>query len=163
MSTRRETDTFEFTPPDFERLAGYLHHLTEAGSGWINLLPGVKTENEAVPTTAGAGLFALFGNRQAPVSMCTLMPASVVKQAAEGVTVGILHPTGAKSIARLAAAGVNLPPGWVVRQDHARRGLVVRAERGADNSGIIEWAVKAGGALCREEMTGQWQAVVYLP
>jgi hypothetical protein len=66
-------------------------------------------------------------------------------------------------VARLAEAGVPLPDGWVVRQDHNRRGLVVRALRDAPESEIIEWSVRAGAALCREEMTGEWQAVVYLP
>jgi hypothetical protein len=110
-----------------------------------------------------AGVFALFGNRQAPVTMCTLMPASPSKQAFDGVTIGVLHPTGNKVVARLADAGVPMPEGWVVRQDHNRRGLVVRALRGAPENEIIEWSLRAGAALCREELTGEWQAVVYLP
>jgi hypothetical protein len=40
---------------------------------------------------------------------------------------------------------------------------VVRATQGADEAAIISWAIRAGAALCREEMTGQWQAVAYLP
>jgi hypothetical protein len=35
--------------------------------------------------------------------------------------------------------------------------------RGTPESEIIEWALRAGAALCREETTGQWQAMVYLP
>lgn len=164
MSPRRDLDEFEFTPPAFERVTGYLHHLTEAGQGWINLLPGLDAEaDEARDAAPGPGLFALFTNRQPPVTMCTLMPAKPARRAAEGVTVGLLHPTGSKAVARLAEAGVPLPSGWLVKQDHARRGLVVLAPQGADEAGIIDWALRAGGALCREEMTGQWQAVVYLP
>ena len=130
MSNRREVQTFEFRPPDNDRVAGYLRLVTEAGQGWINLMPGVASD-EAQSTTVSAGVFALFGNRQAPVTMCTLMPASPSKQAFDGVTIGVLHPTGNKVVARLAEAGVPMPDGWVVRQDHNRRGLVVRALRGA--------------------------------
>ena len=81
----------------------------------------------------------------------------------EGVTVGLMHPTGGKAVARLAEAGVTLPDGWVVRQDHARRGLLVRTPVAATEPDIIEWSVRAGTALCRAEMTGRWRAVVYLP
>ncbi len=40
------------------------------------------------------------------------------------MTIGLMHPTGHKAVARLAEAGVAVPDGWVVRQDHARRGLL---------------------------------------
>jgi hypothetical protein len=51
----------------------------------------------------------------------------------------------------------------VVRQDHARRGLVVRTAQGASATEVVGWSVRAGTVLCQEEMTGRWQAVVYLP
>jgi hypothetical protein len=161
-SSRRDVDTFEFTPPSFARVTGYLHHLTEAGKGWINLLPGVDAD-EHERQTLSPGIFALFSNRQPPVTMATLMPASPTKRATQGVTIGLLHPTGSKAVARLADSGVALPQGWLVRQDHARRGLVLLSRHGAPEDEIIDWALRAGAALCREETTGQWQAVVYLP
>jgi len=162
VSTRRDVDTFEFTPPAFDRVTGYLHHLTEAGQGWVNLLPGVDLDEEEGQITP-PGLFSLFSNRQAPVTMCTLVPARPTKRSTDGVTIGLLHPTGAKAVARLADAGVPLPPGWLVRQDHARRGLVVLTTHGTPEGDVITWALRAGATLCREGMTGRWQAVVYLP
>jgi hypothetical protein len=162
VTSRRDVDTFEFTPPSFDRVTVYLHHLTEAGQGWINLLPGVDIDEDERQTMP-PGLFSLFTNRQPPVTMCTLVPARPTKRAIDGVTVGILHPTGAKAVARLADAGVALPQGWLVRQDHARRGLVVLAPHAAPESGVIGWALRAGTILCRKEMTGDWQAKVYLP
>lgn len=161
MSNRRQTRTIEFTPPDVTPVADYLAQVTEAADGWINLLPGVDMEEER--PVAPSGLFGLFGNRQPPVTMCTLMPPKKDRQVSEGVTVGLLHPTGGRAVARLAEAGVTMPPGWLVRQDHARRGLVVRAPVGAPGAEVIGWSIRAGTALCREEMTGRWQAVVYLP
>ena len=162
MTTRRDVDSFEFTPPAFDRVTGYLRHLTEAGQGWINLLPGVEAEEDERQTTP-PGLFSLFSNRQPPVTMATLMPARPTRRATEGVTVGLLHPTGAKAAARLDQARVAIPVGWQVRQDHARRGLVLLASHGAPETDIVGWAIRAGTALCRQEMTGEWKAVVYLP
>jgi hypothetical protein len=162
VTTKRDVDTFEFTPPAFDRVAGYLHHLTEAGQGWINLLPGVDTDEDEEQTVP-PGLFSLFSNRQPPVTMATLMPARPSRRGIEGVTIGLLHPTGPKAVARLLEAGVAVPGDWRVRQDHARRGLVLLTTLGAPEAVIIDWAIRAGTALCRREMTGQWQAVVYLP
>jgi hypothetical protein len=162
VSPRREKKTFEFSPSEFDHVTGYLQKLVSAGQGWINLMPGIP-EDAQRPEVASAGLFGLFGNRAAPVTMSTLMPARTERQATEGVTVGLMHPTGAKAVARLAEAGVTMPLDWLVRQDHARRGLVVRARPGAPPAEIVEWSIRAGIALCREEMTGEWQAVVYLP
>ena len=142
-------------------VADSLATLRGAGNGWINLLPGI--DEDAVAPEPSPGLFAFFGNRAAPVSMATVMPPTRQHADSEGVTVGIMHPTGAKALARLAEAGVALPQGWVVRQDHACRGLLVRTPPGADDAAIITWSVRAGAALCRADMTGQWRAVVYLP
>jgi hypothetical protein len=162
MSTKRETDTFEFNPAQTERVTGYLHHLTEAGEGWINLMPGLEEEDDG-RTTMAPGVFALFTARQPPITMGTLMPPRANRRDTEGVTIGLLHPTGAKAAQRLREAGLPLPEGWRVRQDHARRGLVVLAPHGESESAIVGWTVQAGIRLCRKEMTGEWQAVVYLP
>ena len=158
----RDVDTFEFTPPAFDRVTGYLHHLTEAGQGWINLLPGVDADEDEQQTMP-PGLFSLFSNRQPPVTMCTLMPARPSRRAIDGVTVGLLHPTGAQGGRAPGGGRGRRAAGWLLRQDHPRRGLVLLHPTAHPRSTIIEWALRAGTALCRQEMTGQWQAVVYLP
>jgi len=50
-----------------------------------------------------------------------------------------------------------------VRQDHARRGLVLRTSPHATATDVVEWCVHAGTQLCMADMTGEWRAVVYLP
>jgi hypothetical protein len=161
VSSRRETKTMEFTPPDVAGVAGALAQLRAAGSGWVNLLPGI--DEDAVDVDPPTGLFAFFGNRVPPVTMATIMPPKRERGEAEGMTVGLMHPTGAKAVALLAEAGVTVPDGWVVRQDHVRRGLVLLAPVGAGESDVVTWCVRAGTALCRADMTGQWRAVIYLP
>lgn len=161
MSARRQTVTIEFVPPQFDRVATSLEQLRTTGDGWMNLVPGI--DEDATPPETHAGLFAFFGTRQPPVTMATIMPPRRDRRASEGMTVGLMHPTGARAAARLAEAGVPVPDGWHVRQDHARRGLLVRT--GVDDAAadVIAWCVRAGSALCRADMTGSWQAVVYLP
>ena len=159
--SRRATETMEFTPPEHAAVADSLRQLRDAGGGWINLLPGI--DEEASDVQPRAGLFAFFGNQAAPVTMTTVMPPRKERRGTEGVTVGVMHPTGGKAVARLAEAGVTLPDGWQVRQDHARRGLLVRTPVAVSEDDVIDWSVRAGTALCRAEMTGRWQAVVYLP
>jgi hypothetical protein len=161
VRARRQTVTLEFLPPDDGEVAASLARLVAAGDGWINLIPGVPEDSPdlIMPT----GLSALFGSRQPPVTMATLMPARADRRPPEGPTVGLMHPTGARAVARLAEAGIPLPKGWVVRQDHARRGLLLRCPPGADEAEVVDWCVRAGTELCRAEMTGRWQAVVYLP
>ncbi len=161
MSGRRQTKTIEFTPPDEDAVAGMLAMLRVAGGGWINLMPGI--DEEASDVHPRAGLFAFFGNNAAPVTMTTLMPPKKERSATEGLTIGMMHPTGGKAVARLAEAGVTVPDGWVVRQDHARRGLLLGTPVNVTEADVIAWSVRAGTALCRAEMTGRWRAVIYLP
>jgi hypothetical protein len=161
VSSGRKTKTIEFTPPEVGAVADALHGLRAAGSGWINLMPGI--DEEASDVHPRAGLFAFFGNNAAPVSMTTLMPPKKDRSGTEGLTIGVMHPTGGKAVARLAEAGVTVPDGWVVRQDHARRGLLVRTPVTVAEPDVITWSVRAGTALCRAEMTGRWRAVIYLP
>jgi hypothetical protein len=160
--SRRQTESFEFTPAGAARVCAYLDTMCDAADGWINLLPGVDLDDVDRPT-APTGLFGLFGNKQPPITMATLLPPKPARRASEGVTVGLLHPTGPKALARLGAAGVPAPDGWVTRQDHARRGLVLRTPLGTLSSEVVAWTLRAGEALCREDVTGRWQAVVYLP
>ena len=161
MSGARQKKTIEFTPPDVAAIAYELRGLRSAGSGWVNLMPGI--DEDASDVHPRAGLFAFFGNNAAPVTMTTVMPPKVDRSDTEGLTVGIMHPTGGHAVERLAEAGVLVPDGWVVRQDHARRGLLLRTPVPVAEAEVVEWCIRAGTALCRAEMTGRWQAVVCLP
>jgi hypothetical protein len=161
VSARRQTVTIEFVPPELSRVATSLEQLRAAGGGWLNLMPGV--DEEVASPQPSAGLFAFFGNRQPPVTMATIVPPRLDRRDREGMTIGLMHPTGGKAVARLAEAGVSVPEGWAVRQDHPRRGLLVLTRPDDAGADAIAWSVAAGGALCRVETTGSWRAVVYLP
>jgi len=124
VSSGRQTKTIEFTPPDVAAVAHEVGALRSAGGGWVNLMPGI--DEEASEVHPRAGLFAFFGNNAAPVTMTTVMPPKRDRRDSDGLAVGIMHPTGGQAVARLAEAGVLVPAGWLVRQDHARRGLLLQ-------------------------------------
>jgi hypothetical protein len=163
VSSRRETSTIEFTPPGTDGVEEALRRLRTAGTGWINLLPGI--EEGVVALEPQAGLFAFFGTRAPPVTMATITPPRKGRRDSEGLTVGLMHPTGAKAVGRLAevGGGAAVPADWVVLQDHMRRGLVLRTPVHIAEADVIAWCIRAGTALCRADMTGRWRAVVYLP
>jgi hypothetical protein len=161
VRSRRQTQTIEFWPPADDAVIAALTRLRTAGDGWMNLLPGI--DEDAVAPEPQAGLFAFFGNRAAPVTMATVIPPKKERRHDEGVSVGLMHPTGGKAVARLAEAGTPVPDRWVVQLDHVRRGLVLRTPPNESDVEIVSWCVHAGTALCRVDMTGQWRAVVYLP
>jgi hypothetical protein len=66
-------------------------------------------------------------------------------------------------LARLATAGLVLPEGWKLVQDHPRRGLVVAPARGAGSESVLGWLLEAGTILSAVRLTGDWQAEVHLP
>jgi len=157
----RDIDTFEFDPSDASRVTEAMEHLAGANDGWINLLPGVS--EEGVPEHGRAGIFGgVFGSPQAPVAMGTWIPAKKSRPNAVA-TIGILHPRGRRAVSQLAALGVALPSGWQVRQDHARRGLIVRVPASERQGAVLDWALAAGTTLSMVPLTGMWEARVYQP
>ena len=72
------------------------------------------------------------------------MPAKKERRDSEGVTVGLMHPTGPRRWPAWPRRASRCPTGWVVRQDHARRGLVVRPRSDASEADVITWCVRAG-------------------
>lgn len=153
-------ETIEFDPGAPGAVVARMDELTSAGEGWINLMPGVPEEEVEEPPR---GVFsALFGTAQAPVSMGTWMPAAGGRRSGEE-TVGIMHPRGRRAVDELASAGVMVPAGWRVGQDHPRRGLIVHPPVGTPHVEVLAWALRAGAVLAVVPLTGSWEARVYLP
>jgi len=157
----RDVVQIEFLPGDTHLVVAQMARLAHAEDGWINLLPGVDDEEVAEPGRPSA-LPALFGSAQSPVTMGTWIPARSARRGAE-VTVGIVHPRGRHAVAQLSSMDIPLPDGWQVRQDHARRGLIVLAPAAAPHAEVLDWMLRAGAALCATPLTGSWQARVFQP
>ena len=160
MSSGRQTKTIEFSPPDEAGVAARCARCVRRAADGSTSCPESTRMRGRAP--AGRALRLL----REPGGAGDDDDGDAAQEGAprhRGVTVGIMHPTGGKAVARLAEAGVTLPEGWLVRQDHARRGLLVRTPVAVSEADVIAWCVRAGAALCRAEMTGRWRAVVYLP
>jgi hypothetical protein len=157
----RETREIEFSPADTTPVVNEMALLAGAGDGWINLLPGVPEDEQPPPPSL---LGSILGAAPSPVTMCTWMPPGHGrKRGVEEVTIGIMHPRGRHAVAQLAEMGIALPEGWRVRQDHARRGLIVLAPQDTAHAQVLDWTLAAGAALALTSLTGSWQARVFLP
>jgi len=158
----RRVEEVEFVPAAPQPVLDWMGRLARARDGWINLMPGV--DGAEVDESRRPSFFSsLFGSAQPPVTMCTWMPPRGGRHPGDEITVGIMHARGRHAIRQLADQGISLPPGWRVRQDHARRGLVVMAPDVAPSVGVLDWALRAGSALTAVDLTGSWKARVYLP
>jgi len=157
---RREVQRIEFRPTDAQAVLDAMAVIAGASDGWMNILPGVEPEDEPDQPT---GLSALLAPRTAGVVMSTWAPPATTRRGHEGATIGIMHSKGRFAARQLAGLGVPLPEGWVVRQDHARRGLIVTASADASDSDMLDWMIAATTALCSLTLTGDWAAQIYFP
>jgi hypothetical protein len=98
------------------------------------------------------------------IPVCTWVAGKLTQhQEVQADSIGIQHAAGVRVLARLATAGLVLPEGWKLVQDHPRRGLVVAPARGADSESMLAWLLEAGTILSAVRLTGDWQAEVHLP
>lgn len=133
-----------------------MDRLSGAGAGWVNVLPRIRDEEEARPTSLR--FFTLFSGGGIGVTMATWIPAGPDQDQAR---LGVTHVTGRRAVTELAARSVELPAGWLVEQDHRRRGLVLRLPAGEPHEKVIEWALAAVRALVAPALVLGWRAEIY--
>ena len=68
-----------------------------------------------------------------------------------------------RGLNQLRDAGVVLPAGWRMRQDHGKRGIVCDVPRDEAPAVIVRWMLDASVQLCEIDLTGWWTAVISLP
>ena len=113
---------------------------------WCNLTFEVDDDG-------GSGDSALFSFLAARGPSSPL--ATVMRTGDGGVEVGIQHRAGVKAMAQLVEAGVETAAGWVLRQDHPRRGLVLAVADDAGADAVADWIVRSMDALNRAPATGR--------
>ncbi len=148
----------EFAPDRVDDVVAVMAELVDAHDGWINFEPSIPVEDvEAV----GSGTFSLFSGRGPTVPLGTWTPPSAPdRRRAQPAMVGLQHGAGARAKGRLAELGHPVPEGWVVVQDHARKGLVVAVPPAADHAEVVRWLLAAARLLSVVPLTG-WRAAVY--
>lgn len=124
------------------------------GRGWVNISPGdLGVLLETVPRP---GPFtALFGGQVKPFAVGTIMVG-------DPSVLGILHPFGRLGRTGLADRGVILPAGFVQRQDHARRGLLIHCPSSTPAEELARCTLELMDALNGVEFASTWTAELYL-
>jgi len=157
---RRRKELVEFRIEDSSRVVHAMDELATAHDGWINLNPQVRPEDEPPPR---AGLTTLLAGPVHDVPVCTWVAGKIARHGVQPDSIGIQHAGGSRVFARLTSAGVALPEGWRLVQDHPRRGLVVTPASGAAHQDVLTWILEAGAVLSAVRLTGEWRAEIYLP
>ena len=156
---KSEPRYLEFRPDRHEEVVAILVEMCETGRGWVNFEPAVHVED--VPAE-GSGAFSLFSGRGPVVPLGTWTPGSVTRRGRrEPVMLGLQHPAGSKAKPLLSELGHEVPEGWVVVQDHVRKGLVVAVPGDVGADVALAWLLRAAKLLSTIPLTGGWRAAVY--
>lgn len=145
-----ELFTFRRSRPD--ELVDAVAGLWARRRGWVNCTPDTAGE----PPPAPSGLGRWFGARGPAAPFAT-----VVASARGPHQLGIEHAAGPKAVAALREAGLPLPAGWTVRQDHPRRGLVLDVPDGAAPDAVVEFLLAACSSLTAVSLADRWTAELH--
>jgi hypothetical protein len=132
--------------------------LDAAGAGWVNVGPDID-EDDLPPPSGGLG--KLFGGRGPAVPHATWVAGAARRGGQRPSELGIEHGSGPKAVARLKEAGLDLPAGWLVRQDHVRRGLVLAVPPGTPAEEIVGFLLGAAARLAQVPVGDRWLADVH--
>lgn len=143
-----------FRRSDPVELVAAVSQLWQAGSGWVNCTPDIAEGGPPPPSPTGLG--RLFGARGPAAPYAT-----VVASPRGPHQLGILHAAGPQAVKLLRDGGVELPQGWVVRQDHPRRGLVVAVAHTAPPEIVVSVLLSAGAALTMVSLSDRWTAELH--
>jgi hypothetical protein len=145
----------EFQPDRAEEVVAAM----ESGAGWVNFEPAVDADDVAA---AGSATFSLFSARGPIVPLATWTPATTQGRGRrEPAMLGLQHPAGSKAKPLLAELGLPVPDGWVVVQDHVRKGLVVALPETVGAEDALRWLLRAARLLSTIPLQGEWRAAIY--
>ena len=153
----RGTDVVEFRSDDLDLVVEHLRGVAERRDGWMNLVPVL--EEEDLPRRSG--LEGLLAGRLPLLPVATYVPGEAKRGRTTPTSVGVQHAVQAKVGRRLADAGLRPPEGWVGRQDHPRRGLIVEVPDGTDPAEVLAWLLAVIDELAPVELDGDWRATFH--
>ncbi len=125
------------------------------GRGWLSLQPRVDDDAEVAD-----GAFALFSARGPVLPNATWVPAHRRRRKTVPTTVGLEHPAGKDAVGQLKAAGIAVPDGWTLQQDHPRRGLTFLVPDGDPERVAVDFLTTAGAWLTPLDVGNDWYALV---
>ncbi len=152
-----DSETFIVELSALTDLADVLVEVAVAPGSWVNVEPDVDNSLRAdVP-----GLFAWFSARGSQVPIGTFVAGSD----RDAPSIGLDHSTGRGAGDRLSTAGVAVPSGWLLRQDHPKRGLIWELDTlgSLDGTVVAEFLVAATGLFCPLFSGGRFRVAVHTP
>ncbi len=125
---------------------------------WCNLEPFVAADDlDELRARTPHPLLRMFMKAGAPIPLGTVMLDG------DTLSVGLEHSHAARAIPYLREHGVDTPRAWKVKQDHARRGIVLAVPVGTPRREILDWVVAAAGLLSSVPVGAQWTALLCRP
>jgi hypothetical protein len=154
-----EPQYLEFQPDRVDDVVAAMEAVDGAGASWVNFEPAVDAEDVAA---AGSATFALFSGRGPIVPLATWTPAKAQRRGRrEPAMIGLQHPAGSRAKPLLAELGHPVPDGWIVVQDHVRKGLVLSLPEGVAPADALGWLLRAARLLSSIPLAGGWRAAIY--
>lgn len=151
----REPRYVEFQPDRADEVVAAM----ESGTGWVNFEPEVEVDDVAA---VGSSTFAIFSGRGPVVPLGTWTPATTQRRGRrDPPMLGLQHPAGSKAKPLLARLGHPVPDGWIVVQDHVRKGLVVALPETVAAEDALNWLLRAARLLATVPLQGRWRATIY--
>jgi hypothetical protein len=152
----------EFTPDDIDAVVQGVAGMIERGVGWMNIEPIVgEVAMDEIRRRAAPAIVRVFSGRGGKIPFGTFVPGDHRKDKLGQV--GLEHSAGPRGLQQLRDAGIVLPAGWRMRQDHSKRGIVCDVPREESPDVIVRWILDASLQLCEIDLTGWWTAVISVP
>ena len=151
---RRETPTrVAFLRREPTPLVSSIDQSVTRGRGWINIGPDL---DEVDPRALGRPSF--FSGRGPTIPLGTFVPGS----GRADHQVGLEHGAGKGAARLLAEAGLELPPGCRLVQDHPRRGLILALAPTTEAAVVARLLLSVAVELTPIPLPEQWTAEIYL-
>jgi len=141
-----------------DAVVGRMRRLAQSHDGWVNISPvlpdGVEQPRPSV--------LRYLGMRGPDPLLATWMPGEATTDGGFGpTTVGLQHAAARRVVKGLAEAGLPVPAGWRVTQDHPSRGVVATVPADADPEEAVAWLLDAAERVTSLPLTGRWTATFY--
>ena len=102
----------------------------------------------------------MFSSRGPIIPKFTWVPSYEKKGQVVPAQIGITHPVGTKAIERLKDFEIEIPQGWILHQDHPKRGMVISLPEGCSQDQVVSFAVRTLEILSPFDFDGNYVASV---
>ncbi len=123
---------------------------------WVNVIPDLGEEVDSPPSLVRA-----FSARGPAIPVITLVAPDRRGRKPSPGSVGIEHGGGERQLGALARAGLTRPAGWLMRQDHPRRGLVFEVADDVTAEQALTYSVQVATWLSPSPPRGRWLVALH--